>query len=112
MCLHGERDVVERAETAEQRGDLERARDAEEAAAVNGEGGDVAAVEADAAALRRSLAGQERDQRGLAGAVGADNGVKLAARDVERDAVGRHHAAEALGQALDLQQRLTHDVFS
>ena len=58
--------------------------------------------------LWRDLAGQQADQRGLAGAVRADDGVQFAARDIERDGVGGDDAAEALGQALDLQQRLSH----
>ncbi len=49
--LHGERDIVERAEAAEQRGDLERAGDAKQAAAVDGQRGDVASVERDACRL-------------------------------------------------------------
>src|ERR1700722_3583876 len=112
MRLHGPRDVVERAEAGEQRGDLERARDAKEATAMDGKGGDVASVELDIAALRHDLAGQESDQRGLAGTVGADDGVEFAAGNIERDPVGGHHAAEALGQAFDLEQRLTHGAFS
>ena len=46
--------------------------------------GDVAAVEMDAAGVGRDLAGELADQRGLAGAVRADDGVQLAARDIER----------------------------
>ncbi len=108
MRLHGERHIVERGEIGKQRGDLERAREPEPAAALDAEMRDVGSVEADAAILRRNLAGQESDQRGLAGAVRADHGVKFAARNFERNGVGRHHAAKALGQALDLQQRLSH----
>ena len=53
MRLHCERDIVERGEIAEQRGDLERARQPELAAAVDRQRGDVAAVEPDGTALRR-----------------------------------------------------------
>ena len=66
------------------------------------------AVEMDAAGVRRDLAGELADQRGLAGAVRPDDGVQLAARDVEPHVVGGDHAAEALGQAVDLEQRVSH----
>src|ERR1700730_7707038 len=58
--------------------------------------------------MRGDLAGEEADQRGLAGAVRADDGVEFAARNVERDGVGSDDAAEALGQTVDLQQRCCH----
>ncbi len=70
--------------------------------------GDVVAVEADAAGIRCQLAAELGDQRGLAGAVRPDDRVQLAGVDVERDVVGGDDAAEALGQILDLQQRLAH----
>ena len=79
MRLHRERDIVERGEIGKQRGDLERARQPEPAPAIGGKRGDVAAVEADAAAFGCNLAGQQPDQRGLAGAVRADDGVEFAA---------------------------------
>ena len=69
--LHGERDIVERGEIGKQRGDLERAREPEHAAAVDRQRRDVAAVEPDAPGVGRDLAGQLADQRGLAGAVRA-----------------------------------------
>ena len=78
MRLHRERDIVERSEIEEQRGDLERARQPELAAPVNRQRRDVAAVEADTAGFGRDLAGQLADQRGLAGAVRADDGVQFA----------------------------------
>src|SRR6516165_12541062 len=80
MGLHGERHVVEDGEIEEQRGDLERAGEAELAAAVGRQGGHVAAFETDAPGIGGDLAGELADQRGLAGAVRADDGVKLALR--------------------------------
>ncbi len=59
-------------------------------------------------ALRRDLAGDQADQRGLAGSVGADHGVDFARQNIERDRVGRHNAAEAPGQTAYLQQRFSH----
>ena len=49
MGLHGERDIVERGEIRQQRGDLERAREPEPRALVGGQAGDVAAGETDRA---------------------------------------------------------------
>ena len=64
---------------------------------------DVLAFERDAAGGGLQHAGQQVDQRGLAGAVGADQRVARAARDVQADVVGGGDAAEALDQALGLQ---------
>ena len=75
--LHGQRDIVERGEIAEQRGDLERARQPQQAAAMDRPRGDVGAVEEDAAGVRRDFAGELADQRGLAGAVRTDDRVQL-----------------------------------
>ena len=70
------------------------------------------AGEADAAGVGRDLAGQLADQRGLAGAVRTDDGVQLARRHREVDAVGRDDAAEALGQTVDREQRVSHGAGS
>ena len=70
--------------------------------------GDVAAVEKDAAGVGRDQAGNLVDQRGLAGAVGADHGVQFAGRDVERHVVGDDQRAELLAQLLEAQHRFSH----
>ena len=62
--------------------------------------------------LGRNLAGQLADQRGLAGAVRADNGVQRALWHRQRDLVGGDDAAEALGEALDLEQGTRHGANS
>src|SRR6478736_6310786 len=80
MRLHRQRDIIERGEMRKQRRDLERARKSHQAAAVHRQRGDVAAAEMDAAGIRRDLAGELADQRGLAGAVRPDDGVQLARR--------------------------------
>jgi hypothetical protein len=72
---------------------------------VRRQAGDVGAVEDDAAAVRRELPAELRHQRRLAGAVGADEGVDLAARDLQVDAIGRDQAAEALLEAAHVEQR-------
>ena len=55
------------------------------------------AVDLDDAGIAVDEAGEDLDQRRLAGAVGADQPVHLARQDVERDALQRLRAAEALG---------------
>jgi hypothetical protein len=83
MRLDRERDIVERAEFRKQRGDLKRTRQPDLAAPVHRQRRDIAGIEADVAAVRRDLAGQLPDQRGLAGAVRADERVQLAALERE-----------------------------
>ena len=61
------------------------------------------AVEEDAPAVGRQGAGDLADERGLAGAVGANERVYLAARDLERHIVGGDDAAEALAHAAQLE---------
>ena len=108
MGLHGERHVVEDREIEEQRGDLERAGEAELAAAKNRQTRDIAAREADASRVGRDLAGELANQRGLAGAVRSDDRVQLALRNGERNRVGGNHAAEALAEIFDFQERVSH----
>jgi hypothetical protein len=59
--------------------------------------------------MRLQMPCELADQRGLAGAVRADDGVQLACRNVERDVVRRNDAAEAAHQPVDAEQRLSHD---
>ena len=63
---------------------------------------DGAAVEADLAGIGGVDAGEDLDQRRLAGAVLAEQRMHLAAPDVEVDVVERQRAGEALGQAADM----------
>ena len=67
--------------------------DAEIADAMARPAGDIGAAEQDAAARRPQHAGDGADQRGLAGAVGADDGDDRALLDVERHAVERLRVA-------------------
>ena len=99
--LHRQRDVVERGELAEDAGDLERARQAARASA-RGAGSAVTsrAGEADRAGIGPQLAGELGDQRRLAGAVGADDGVQSRPRATSRSTPSvATSAAEALAQA-------------
>ena len=69
-----------------------------------GERRDVAAVEADAAVVGLEVAGDHVDQRGLAGAIAADQADALAGPDDQHDVGGGHDRAEAV-DAVDVQQR-------
>ncbi len=60
---------------------------------------DVDAVEADRAGVGVEIAGDQVEQRRLAGAVRADDAERLAARDRQIDAVGGLERAEGLGEA-------------
>ncbi len=112
MRLGGERDIVGRGEVQQQRGDLERARQPERAAAPGREVGDVAPRQMDAARMRHQMPSELADQCGLAGAVGADDGVQFALRDIERNVVGRGDAAEPAHQVFHAQQRISHEKTS
>ncbi len=81
---------------AEQAEILEGAADAERGDAVARRLEQRAPLEADRAAVEAIEPGQAVEQRRLAGAVGPDQAEDLAGRDVERDAVERDDAAEAL----------------
>ena len=63
--------------------------------------GDVAVEDGHLALLHLLGAGDQRHQRRLADAVGADDADHDAARDVERDAVERDDLAVAVGDVLD-----------
>ena len=67
---------------------------------------DVAAVEGDRAFARARIAEDRHHQRGLAGAVGADQRDDLAFVDVEVDALQRHDVAVEGLDAADGEQRL------
>src|SRR5579883_158699 len=84
-------------------GDLERPRHAELDAAMGGDQGHVAAVEQDASAGRRKEAAEQIEEGRLAGAVRADNGAELAARDGERYVAHRDEVAEALAHRIDFE---------
>ena len=72
---------------------------------VRRDGRDVGAVEQDAARVRRLEAGEHAEQRGLAAAGGPEQREELVLADVERDAVDGGRPAEALGDAVDREQR-------
>ena len=106
--LHRQRDIAERGKAIEDAGDLERARKPEPRPLRCRQCGDIAAVEQDAPGVWREFAGELADQRGLSGAVRADERVGLALADRERHVVGGVQRAERLVQMFDLKQRLAH----
>ena len=62
--------------------------------------------------MRRQMPGELADQRGLAGAVGTDDGMQLALRHFERDMVGRDDAAEPAHQFFHSEQGFSHVAVS
>src|SRR3546814_5446466 len=68
--------------------------------------------ELDRAAVDRVVADDRVEQRGLAGAVGADEAGDLAARHRQRDGAVGEPAAERLGNVLDGNHRLAHGLAS
>ncbi|MCZ7562293.1 MAG: hypothetical protein M5U30_21580 [Burkholderiaceae bacterium] len=86
------------------------ARQAEPRDARRVEPRDLAAVEADAARCRRQRARDAVEQRGLAGAVRADEPEQLARGHAEAHVVDRAQAGEVAAQTADLEQRAAHDA--
>ncbi len=77
-----------------------------------GKRGDVVVAEKNAAGIGPQHAGHQIDQRGLAGAVGADQRVAHAGRQLDGDIGGDDQRAEALVQAARGERRLAHDASS
>src|SRR5579884_4313432 len=103
--LAAQQDVVVGAEPADQLRRLEGAPDAGARAAIRGEPGDLATVEADAARVGALQAGDGVEQRRLAGTVGTDQADHLAARDAQRHRVERREPVESHVDAAHLEQR-------
>ncbi len=79
--------------------DLEGAGEAVLDAAIGREGGDVLFAEMDPAGIGFERAGDEVDQRGLAGAVGTDERVAGALGERDGDVLGDDKRAEGFVQA-------------
>ena len=99
-------DVVEHAHALEQRQVLEGAGDAQGRGLVRAHAAALLALEGDEARLRMVEAVDDVEDRGLARAVGADDGADLALADVEADRVERAHAAEAQRDVFGGKQHL------
>src|ERR1700756_394327 len=87
--------------------DLESPRQATQHALVHGQIGDVLPFEQDTSRIRLEHTGELVDDRGLAGAVGADQRMARALRDSEREVAGDAQAPEMLFQP-DRFQRDSH----
>src|SRR6185503_10704332 len=88
--------VFERGKIHEQADVLEGAADAGGRDLVRLQAGETAVVEPEVTAIGRIDAGENIEQRGLAGTVGTDQAVDLALADGEGDIIQRLHAAEPL----------------
>src|SRR2546427_13247030 len=84
---------------------LERADDAEPGPQVSRQPAQVPALEAKRPAVRRDRAGDEIEDRALAGAVGANHPEARAGRERERHVVGDDDRAEPLAQAGYVEKR-------
>jgi len=104
QMVAADHDVVEHAHVVEQRQVLESAADAERGPCVRIEARDVAPSIEKLALGRTVAAGDAVDDRGLPGAVWADDRKQLALADRETDIGERAHAAEAQGNGAHFQQ--------
>ncbi len=103
--LHREADVLLHGEAREQVGDLERAADPGPGDGVRLQAGDLASVEADAAAARPEHPREQVEGGRLAGAVRSDQGVKRPVGDREGHAAHRLHGPETLPDVVGDQNR-------
>ena len=102
--------VLQRRHLGEQPDVLEGARDARLGHLVHRAGLVGLAAELEAAAVGDVQAGDDVEEGGLAGAVGADQAVDLAALDGDAHVGQRLQAAETLADAGDLENGLCHVV--
>src|SRR5262249_30953948 len=105
---HRERHRLERAEVGEQCVDLKGAHEAAFDALLGPEHRDLVGSEKDLSFVGLEHAGDQIDQRGLAGAVRPDQRIALARREIERDTARDDERAEALVQAARRQRRGAH----
>src|SRR4029079_19377031 len=82
-----------------------RAPHAEAADVVRRQPRDVAALEQDGAGVGAQMAGDQVEQRGLAGAVGPDDGGDLALGHAHAGVVDGQEAVEGFAQAADLEHQ-------
>jgi hypothetical protein len=106
QVVAADHDVVEHRHVREQRQVLEGAADAEAGAVVDRGAPERLAHVDELAAARPIAAGDAVEHRGLAGAVGADDGKNLPALDMKTDVGQRLHAAETDRDVRHLQDAL------
>src|SRR5262245_52463784 len=105
MDVGADQDVVGDRHAREGAHDLEGAANAGGAHLVRPAAHHVAAVEQDLAGIGAQESVEQVEDRGLAGAVRADNAEDGARGDIEAHVLHRLEAAEALGQAAHRQQK-------
>jgi hypothetical protein len=106
--LHGERDVFQRREAGQDRGDLEGARKPAPHPLMHGKARDVLTLEQDTSGVWRGEAGDLVDERGLASAVRADHRVKLTREHFQIHVIGHDKRAIGLAQPVEAKERLSH----
>src|SRR6266480_4130096 len=106
--VRGDPDIFLHRQPVEHALDLQGARDAETADLVRLEAADVASRGEHAARVRGEKSAHQIEQRRFSGAVRADDRVQPARCQRQTDVVDSDQAAEALGEALDLQNGLAH----
>ncbi len=111
LALQRQAHVLQRGQMREHGGDLERPHQAEPGDLRRLHAGDVAAVVADGAAGRLQELGEQVEGGGLAGAVGADQGMDGAGHHAQVDVVHGDKAAELARHTLRLQDRLDQSLF-
>ena len=99
-------DVLEHGHVRPQMDVLEGAGDAARGDVARWQAGRSLAAELDLAARQRQHAGDQVEDRALAGAVRADQADDLARPDLEADLVDRDQAAEPLARLVDLEQHV------
>src|SRR6476646_8533772 len=98
--LHSQGHILQRGESRKHRSDLEGSGDAQLCPLVDGQCGDVNAVESDGPRGWREKPGNLVYQRGFAGTVRSDDRVQFAGPDVEGHAIGHDKTAEVLVQVI------------
>ena len=104
MRLHSQAQILEHGQALKQIGDLERAGDAQRGEAMRAQPADRLPGVGQTAGLRNVHAGKKVEQRGLAGAVGADQRVQPAMPQVDADIVHSREIAEFLAYVLGRKQ--------
>jgi hypothetical protein len=96
--MHPRHDILDHRHVGEHADILERARHAKPGALVRRGGCDVAAVERQGAGSGRQQAGDQVEQRRLAGTIRPDDAVDAAGCNIHIDLVDGEQAGELLGQ--------------
>src|SRR5205085_1427413 len=109
--LRGEDQVLAHSQLGKDLQQLEGAADSQPVEVARPHAGDGASVEPHLAGARAELAEDAIEQRRLAAAVRPDDAEDLAFVDVERHAVDRQNAAEALGEIAHFEHG-GHDALS